>query len=82
MEMRKSSSGSDQLDHVFPAKSKGLADVLENGDTTAAVDEALDLGDYEEPENQDPIGSLVDARKTHSLAYKRSFFVRMVSDPK
>ncbi len=79
--MRKSSSGSgsDQLDHVFPAKTKGLADVLENGDTTEAPEESF--GD-EEPENQDPIGSLVDARKTHSLAYKRSFFVRMVSDPK
>ncbi|XP_058054367.1 tyrosine decarboxylase [Anopheles bellator] len=35
-----------------------------------------------EKEQADEISEIVDRRKTHTLAQKRSFFVRMVSDPK
>ena len=35
-----------------------------------------------EKEQADEVSEIVDRRKTHTLAQKRSFFVRMVSDPK
>lgn len=35
-----------------------------------------------EKEQADEVTEIVDRRKTHTLAQKRSFFVRMVSDPK
>ena len=35
-----------------------------------------------EKEQADELPEISDQKKTHSLAQKRSFFVRMVSDPK
>ncbi|KAF6209685.1 hypothetical protein GE061_015434 [Apolygus lucorum] len=45
--------------------------------------ELLDAAEFEkEKENADEVFELQDRKRKETLAYKRSFFVRMVSDPK